>query len=189
MTDGGRCAWASGELLERYHDEEWGVPVHDDRHHFELLCLEAAQSGLSWLTILRKREGYRKAFRGFEPRSVATMRAPEVEELLADPAIVRNRAKIEAAVACARAVLEIQQQHGSFDEYVWGFVDGRPVVGGWREAGDIPAETPLSRRLSRDLRARGFRFVGPVVVYSYLQAAGLVMDHVIGCPRAAALAP
>jgi DNA-3-methyladenine glycosylase I len=183
-----RCAWATGELLERYHDEEWGVPVHDDRHHFELLVLEGAQAGLSWLTVLRKREGYRRVFRGFDPAAVAALRAPEVEELLADPAIVRNRSKVEGTVVNARAFLEVQREFGSFDDYLWAFVDGRPVVGSWTETSQLPAETPLSRAVSKDLKARGFRFVGPVVMYSHLQSAGLVMDHLVTCPRYADLA-
>lgn len=188
ITRGARCPWANGELLERYHDEEWGVPVHDDRHHFELLVLEGAQAGLSWLTVLRKREGYRRAFRGFDPAAVAALRAPEVEELLADPAIIRNRAKVEATVTNARAFLEVQREHGSFDSYLWAFVEGRPVVGSWTEISQLPAETPLSTAVSKDLRRRGFRFVGPVVMYSHLQSAGLINDHLVSCPRYAELA-
>jgi DNA-3-methyladenine glycosylase I len=185
---GARCSWATGELLERYHDEEWGVPVHDDRRQFELLVLEGAQAGLSWLTVLRKREGYRRAFRGFDPAAVAALRAPEVEELLADPSIVRNRRKVEGTVVNARAFLDVQSQFGSFDSYLWAFVDGKPVVGSWTETSQIPAETALSRAVSKDLRDRGFRFVGPIVVYSHLQSAGLVMDHLVSCPRYAVLA-
>jgi DNA-3-methyladenine glycosylase I len=183
-----RCSWATGELMESYHDHEWGVPVHDDRHHFELLVLESAQAGLSWLTILRKRDGYRRAFRNFDPAAVAAIRAPEVEELLADPGIVRNRRKVESTVNNARAFLEVQQSFGSFDEYIWSFVDGTPVVGSWTEISEIPAQTALSQRVSKDLQKKGFRFVGPVVVYSHLQSAGLVMDHVTSCSRYAQLA-
>ncbi len=183
-----RCSWAAGELLESYHDHEWGVPVHDDRHHFELLVLESAQAGLSWLTILRKREGYRKAFRNFDPAAVAAIRAPEVEELLADPGIVRNRRKVESAVNNARVFLEVQHSFGSFDKYIWSFVDGTPVVGSWTQVGEIPAQTALSQQVSKDLQKKGFRFVGPVVVYSHLQSAGLVMDHVTSCSRYADLA-
>lgn len=183
-----RCSWATGALLEEYHDAEWGVPVHDDRRHFEFLVLEAAQAGLSWLTVLRKREGYRRAFRDFDAAAVACLRQAEVDELLADPGIIRNRQKVESTVLNARAVLEVQQEFGTFDAYMWRFVDGAPVVGGWDRVEQLPAETPLSRAVSKDLRARGFRFVGPVVVYSHLQATGLVMDHVRSCHRYEALA-
>jgi DNA-3-methyladenine glycosylase I len=185
---GGRCSWATGPLLEEYHDLEWGVPVHDDRRHFEFLVLEAAQAGLSWLTVLRKREGYRRAFRDFDVAAVACLRQAEVDELLSDPGIIRNRQKIESSVSNARAVLEVQQEFGSFDQYLWRFVDGRPVVGGWDRVEQLPAETPLSKAVSKDMRARGFRFVGPVVIYSHLQATGIVMDHVRSCPRYAGLA-
>ncbi len=180
---GGRCSWATGALMEEYHDTVWGVPMHDDRQHFEFLVLEAAQAGLSWLTVLRKRDGYRRAFRDFDPAAVATLRQAEIDELLADPGIVRNRQKVESTVLNARAVLQVQQEFGSFDAYMWRFVDGTPVVGGWERVDQIPAETPLSKAVSKDMRARGFRFVGPVVIYAHLQATGLVMDHVRSCPR------
>jgi DNA-3-methyladenine glycosylase I len=183
-----RCSWAVGTLLEQYHDTEWGVPVHDDRRHFEVLVLEGAQAGLSWLTVLRKRDGYRRAFRDFDIAAVACLRSAEVAELLVDPGIIRNRQKIESTVNNARAVLEVQQEFGSFDAYLWGFVDGAPVVGRWDRVDEVPAETPLSKAVSKDLRARGFRFVGPVVIYSHLQSAGLVMDHVRSCHRYAPLA-
>ncbi len=183
-----RCSWAAGPLLEEYHDTEWGVPVHDDRRHFEFLVLEGAQAGLSWLTVLRKREGYRRAFRDFDIAAVACLRSAEIDELLVDPGIIRNRQKIESTVNNARAVLEVQQEFGSFDAYLWRFVDGAPVVGRWERVDEVPAETPLSKAVSKDLRARGFRFVGPVVIYSHLQSAGLVMDHVRSCHRYAPLA-
>ncbi|HXG77557.1 MAG TPA: DNA-3-methyladenine glycosylase I, partial [Gaiellaceae bacterium] len=171
-----RCAWAAGgdELMRAYHDEEWGVPSHDDRHLFELLVLEGAQAGLSWSTILRKRAGYRRAFAGFDPAVVAGYGARDVERLLADPGIVRNRLKVESAVANAARVLEVQEEAGSFAAYLWGFLDGAPRTAGWRTLGDLPAETAESRALSKDLKRRGFRFVGPTVCYAFMQAVGLV---------------
>ncbi|HXW39087.1 MAG TPA: DNA-3-methyladenine glycosylase I [Acidimicrobiales bacterium] len=178
-----RCAWATGEFLVPYHDEEWGVPVHDDRRHFEFLVLEAAQAGLSWLTILRRREGYRQAFCGFDPELVAGFNNRDVERLLKDEGIIRNRQKVESTVANARALLALVDSEGSFDEYLWGFVDGAPIVNEWSDTAQIPAKTALSERLSKDLRARGFRFVGPVVCYAHLQAAGLVNDHLTTCFR------
>lgn len=180
-----RCEWTSGsypEMLE-YHDEEWAVVSHDDRHLYELLTLEGAQAGLSWLTILRKREGYRSAFAGFDPDVVARFQPRDIERLLGDPGIVRNRLKVESAVANAVGVLEAQEEFGSFDAYLWNFVDGRPIVGGWRSLSELPAETDLSRTLSRDLKRRGFRFVGPTVCYAFMQAVGMVNDHVAGCYR------
>jgi DNA-3-methyladenine glycosylase I len=184
-----RCEWASGrypEMLD-YHDDEWGVPAHNDRHLFELLTLEGAQAGLSWLTILRKREGYRSAFAGFDPEVVARFTSADVERLLADPGIVRNRLKVESTVANAARVLEVQEERGSFDAYVWHFVDGEPVVGHWRTLADLPAETELSRGLSKDLKRRGFRFVGPTVCYAFMQAVGMVNDHTVDCFRFAQL--
>jgi DNA-3-methyladenine glycosylase I len=178
-----RCSWAVGPDLEPYHDEEWGVPVHDDRLHFEFLVLEAAQAGLSWLTILKRRDGYRRAFCDFEPRRVAAFSPSDIERLLVEPAIIRNRRKIESAVANARAFVAVQDIFGSFDDYVWEFVGGAPVVNGWRTESQIPAQSELSVRLSADLRERGFTFVGPVVCYAHLQATGLVMDHVTSCFR------
>ena len=185
-----RCEWASGryEELLTYHDEEWGAPSHDDRHLYELLTLEGAQAGLSWLTILRKRDGYRRAFAGFDPAAVARFGPKDVGRLIADPGIVRNRLKIESAVANAGRVLEVQEELGSFDAYLWSFVDGQPVVGGWRSLAELPAETDLSRRLSKDLKRRGFRFVGPTVCYAFMQAVGLVNDHVVDCFRFGELA-
>jgi DNA-3-methyladenine glycosylase I len=170
-----------------YHDREWGAPSHDDRHLFELLTLEGAQAGLSWATILRKRDGYRRAFAGFDASVVAGFTAEDVERLLADPGIVRNRLKVESTVNNAARVLEVQDEHGSLDAYLWGFVDGEPIVEGWRSLSELPAETPLSKMLSKDLRRRGFRFVGPTVCYAFMQAVGLVNDHTVDCFRFAEL--
>lgn len=166
-----------------YHDEEWGVPSHDDRHLFELLTLEGAQSGLSWNTILNKREGYRRAFADFDPETVERFGPEEVERLLADPGIVRNRLKVESAVVNAGRVLEARTEFGSFDAYLWQFVDGAPVVGRRRSLAELPAETDLSRGLSKDLKRRGFRFVGPTVCYAFMQATGMVNDHTVECFR------
>jgi DNA-3-methyladenine glycosylase I len=181
--DRSRCEWATGEHLIPYHDEEWGVPVHDDRRHFEFLVLEAAQAGLSWLTVLRRREGYRRAFRGFEADVVAGFSDHQVAELLEDPGIIRNRAKVESAVANARAIVALRETVGTLDAYLWDFVGGATIVNSWRDLSQLPAQTDLSVRLSKDLKKRGFRFVGPVVCYSHLQATGLVNDHVISCFR------
>lgn len=173
--------------MTAYHDEEWGVPSHDDRHLFELLTLEGAQAGLSWSTILNKRDGYRKAFAGFDPAAVARFGLNDVERLLGDAGIVRNRLKIESTIANAPRVLEAQAEHGSFAAYLWSFVDGEPVVGSWRSLAELPAETPLSKALSKDLKKRGFRFVGPTVCYAFMQAVGLVNDHTVDCFRFAEL--
>lgn len=178
-----RCEWAQTELSIRYHDEEWGVPVHHDRVLFEFLILEGAQAGLSWETILKKRERYREAFAGFDPAKVARFDRRRVEKLLADPGIVRNRLKVESAVANARAFLQVQREFGSFDAYVWRFVGGRPIVKRWASIGDLPARTAESDALSRDLLARGFRFVGSTICYAFMQAVGMVNDHVVGCFR------
>jgi DNA-3-methyladenine glycosylase I len=178
-----RCAWANGPWLEPYHDTEWGVPVHEDNRHFEFLVLEGAQAGLSWLTILKRREGYRKAFAGFDPAKVARFTPARIEKLLTDTGIIRNRAKVTSAVGNAKMFLEVQASEGSFDDYLWSFTDGKTVVNRRREVGQIPATTELSEKVSADLRARGFRFVGPTVVYSHLQAAGLVNDHLTTCFR------
>ncbi len=166
-----------------YHDTEWGVPVHDDRKHFEFLILEGAQAGLSWSTILNKRDGYRKAFAGFDPAKVAAFSAARVEKLLADPSIVRNRLKVESAVTNARAFLDLQDEAGSFDAWLWGHVDGTPVVNRWRRLDELPAETSLSQEVSKALKKRGFRFVGPTIVYAHLQAVGVVNDHLVSCFR------
>ncbi len=177
-----RCAWARTPLSIAYHDEEWGVPQHDDRVLFEFLILEGAQAGLSWETILQKRDGYRRAFADFDPARVARFDARRIERLLLDPGIVRNRLKVESTVANARAFLRVQREFGSFDRYVWGFVPERaPIVTRHRTTRTIPAETDESRALSRDLRARGFRFVGPTIVYAFMQAVGLVDDHLARC--------
>ena len=175
--------WATGEHLIPYHDAEWGVPVHDDRRHFEFLVLEGAQAGLSWVTVLRRRDGYRSAFVDFDFEAVAGFGQGEVARLLEDPGIIRNRAKVESAVTNAGALVALRDELGSFDEYLWDFVGGRPVLNQWSETGQIPAKTELSERLSKDLRRRGFRFVGPVVCYAHLQAAGLVNDHLVSCFR------
>jgi DNA-3-methyladenine glycosylase I len=171
-----------------YHDTEWGVPSHDDRHLFELLTLEGAQAGLSWATILRKREGYRRAFAGFDPEAVARFGARDVERLLGDAGIVRNRLKIESTVNNAARVLEVQEAEGSLDAYLWGFVGGTPRVGRWATLAELPGETAESRALSRDLKRRGFRFVGPTVCYAFMQSVGLLNDHTLGCFRLAELA-
>ncbi|MET0799900.1 MAG: DNA-3-methyladenine glycosylase I [Actinomycetota bacterium] len=180
-----RCAWAPLDQPRSlaYHDEEWGVPVHDDVHLFEMLTLEGAQAGLSWSTILNKREGYRKAFSGFDPVKVARYSPAKVERLLADPSIVRNRLKVEAAVQNARAVLDVQRGLGSLDAYLWTIVDGTPIVNRRQGLGDVPAETAESRAMSKDLKRRGFRFVGPTICYAFMQACGLVNDHVVDCFR------
>jgi DNA-3-methyladenine glycosylase I len=185
MTEPRRCAWAEDgdELMLEHHDREWGVPSHDDRHLFELLTLEGAQAGLSWSTILHKREGYRRAFADFDAAAVARFGTKDVERLLADPGIVRNRLKIESAIGNAARVLEVRDERGSFAAYLWGFVDGEPVVGGWGEVAEIPAETELSRTLSRDLKRRGFSFVGPTICYAFMQSVGLVDDHTVDCFR------
>ena len=193
MRDNGdrpRCPWAGPDLLLlAYHDAEWGVPVHDDRTLFEFLVLEGSQAGLSWITILRKREGYLRAFAGFDPGRVASFGESDTARLLADASIVRNRAKIEAAVANARALLAVQAGSGSFAAHLWSFVDGEPLQPARRSAADLPAETPLARAISADLKRRGFRFVGPTIVYSLMQACGLVNDHLTCCFRWAELAP
>jgi DNA-3-methyladenine glycosylase I len=179
-----RCEWAGAEpQMVAYHDDEWGKPVHDDRRHFELLTLEGAQAGLSWSTILAKREGYRRLFAGFDPERVAGFGEADVERLLADAAIVRHRGKIESTVGNAGALLAVAEEFGSFDAYAWQFVGGSPIVGDWSTLAQIPTSTPESAALSRDLKRRGFRFVGPTTVYAYLQAAGLVDDHVRDCFR------
>lgn len=179
-----RCAWANGGPLEiEYHDTEWGVPSRDDRHLFEMLILEGAQAGLSWSTILRKRENYRKAFAGFDPARVARFDARRRAALMRDPGIVRNRLKIEATVVNARQVLAVQDEHGSLAAYLWQFVDGEPVVNAWTAMGQVPAETAASRAMSKALVKRGFRFVGPTICYAFMQATGMVNDHITTCFR------
>lgn len=179
-----RCAWAeSSALLQRYHDREWGVPVHRDRKHFEFLILDAFQAGLNWELMLKKRATMRRAFGGFDPRKVARFTARDVHRLLADPGIIRNRGKVEAAIANARGFLQIQKEFGSFDRYIWSFVNHRPIVNRYRRLQDLPAKTAAAEEMSRDLKRRGFNFVGPTICYAYMQAAGLVNDHTIGCFR------
>jgi DNA-3-methyladenine glycosylase I len=180
-----RCEWASGsdELMLAYHDEEWGVPSHDDRHLFEMLTLEGAQAGLSWSTILRKREGYRRAFAGFDATTVAGFGSADVERLLADPGIVRNRLKVESTVNNAARVLEVRDELGSLAAYLWAFVDGEPIVNGWRALSELPAETELSSAITKDLKRRGFRFVGPTGIYAFMQSVGMVNDHTVDCFR------
>jgi len=188
MPTAARCPWPTTPLYVAYHDTEWGVPLHDEHRLFEFLVLEGAQAGLSWLTILNKRENYRRAFDGFEPAKVARFNARKIAALLADPGIVRNRQKIESAVRNARAFLAVQEEFGSFDRYIWRFVDGRPVQNAWRRLKDIPPRTAVSDALSEDLRRRGFNFVGSTICYSHMQATGMVNDHLVTCPRHAACA-
>lgn len=183
-----RCGWARNDLAIRYHDEEWGVPVHDDVRWFEFITLEGAQAGLSWDTILRKREAYRKAFRGFEPAKVAKFGDPEVARLLANDGIVRNRLKINATIRNAKAFLAIQKEFGSFDEYIWRFVGGQPRINKWRTLKQLPARTAESDAMSKELIARGFTFVGSTICYAMMQATGMVNDHLVSCDRYKALA-
>jgi len=180
-----RCGWVSGAnpVMVAYHDEEWGVPVHDDRRHFEFLVLEAAQAGLSWSIVLNKREGYRRAFSEFDPAKVARYPSARIEKLTENPAIIRNRQKIEAAVRNARAFLAVQEEFGSFDAYCWRFVAGRPRVNRWKLQGQVPATSSESEALSRDLKRRGFSFVGSTVIYAHMQAVGMVNDHLVDCFR------
>jgi DNA-3-methyladenine glycosylase I len=180
-----RCPWSESvdDRYWRYHDDEWGVPVHNDAIHFEFLILEGAQAGLSWWTILRKRDGYRRAFADFSAAAVARFNRRSVARLLADPGIVRNRLKVEAAIVNARGFLAIQEAFGSFDAYVWRFVDGRPIVNRWTKQKDVPATSAASDALSKDLKARGFKFVGSTIIYAHMQATGLVNDHLISCFR------
>lgn len=180
-----RCAWAAGggPNYITYHDEEWGVPVYDDHVQYEFLVLEGAQAGLSWSTILNKRDGYRKAFAGFDPAKVARFTARRIEKLLEDPSIVRNRLKVESAVGNAKAFLKVQKEFGTFSDYIWGFVGGKPIQNRHRHDSDIPATSPESDALSKDLKKRGFRFVGSTIVYAHMQATGMVNDHVVGCFR------
>ena len=180
-----RCKWAEGVSLDyiRYHDEEWGVPVHDDRTQFEFLILEGAQAGLSWSTILNKREGYRKLYADFDPDEVARFTEKRVEKMLLDPSIVRNRLKVESAVTNAKAFLAIQNEFGTFCDYIWDFVDGKPMQNKFRKDSEVPATSPESDALSKDLKKRGFRFVGSMIIYAHMQAVGMVNDHVVGCFR------
>ena len=178
-----RCSWATGELMTRYHDEEWGVPVHDDRTLFEFLILEGAQAGLSWSTILNKRDDYRRAFAGFDPRRVARFDHHKIDQLLRNPGIVRNKLKIASAIANAKAFLSVQEEFGSFDRYIWQFVDGKPRRNSPKSPKQVPARTPESDAMSKDLKQRGFNFVGSTICYAFMQAVGLVNDHVVDCFR------
>lgn len=187
MTDDRRvrCQWCENtfEAYVRYHDEEWGVPVHNDRRHFEFLILEGAQAGLSWATILKRREGYQQAFANFDPEKVAQYTKTKIEELLLNPAIIRNRLKVEGTVINAGKFLEVQKEFGTFDNYIWQFVDGQPIVNRWRSMKEVPATSRESDALSKDLRKRGFKFVGSTIMYAHMQACGLVNDHTIDCFR------
>ncbi len=184
MTQIKRCEWCgSDSLYTEYHDTEWGVPVHDDQKQFEFLVLEGAQAGLSWLTILRRRENYRKAFADFDPAKVGRFNQRKIASLLKNEGIIRNNAKIRSAVTNAQAFLEIQEAFGTFDAYIWRFVDGEPRLNRWKRLDQIPAQTTESEKLSKDLKARGFKFVGPVIVYAHMQAAGMVNDHLVDCFR------
>jgi DNA-3-methyladenine glycosylase I len=187
-----RCGWCGADpIYVAYHDHEWGVPVRDDRTWFEVLLLEGAQAGLAWITILRKREGYRKAFADFDPVKVARFDQGRIESLLTDPSIVRNRLKVQSAVTNAQAFLAVQEERGSFDALMWDFVDGRPLQNHWTSMAEVPAVTPLAERISKALRKRGFRFVGPTIVYAHMQATGMVNDHLVSCfrhPEVAAIA-
>jgi DNA-3-methyladenine glycosylase I len=179
-----RCSWCEGsEIYRKYHDEEWGVPVHDDRKHFEFLILEGAQAGLSWLTILKRREGYKKAFAGFDHKIVSTFDEERILKILRDPGVIRNKLKVRSAVTNASAFLEVQKEFGSFDSYIWSFVDGKPKINSWKEVEEIPATTELSDRVSKDLKERGFKFVGSTIIYAHLQATGIVNDHLVDCFR------
>ncbi len=184
MSENNRCPWPGDlPLMIEYHDTEWGIPLHDDRKHFEFLVLDAAQAGLSWRTVLLKRENYRKAFDGFDPAKVARYSARRVEKLLGNPGIIRNRLKIQSAVTNARCFLDVQDEFGSFDKFIWRFVDGRPRVHEFKEISELPARTVESDAMSKELKARGFAFVGSTICYAYMQAAGMVNDHLVTCFR------
>ena len=183
-----RCTWPGTDpLYVEYHDREWGVPVRDDRLLFEFLILEGAQAGLSWITILRRRESYRAAFAEFDPERVASFTEDDVQRLLSDEGIIRNRLKVRSAITNAQAFLRVQEERGSFSDYIWDFVDGRPIVNRPKSSAEIPAKTPLAEKLSRDLKRRGFSFVGPTIVYAHMQATGMVNDHLVSCFRHAEL--
>ena len=184
MVDKERCPWCGNDpLYMQYHDEEWGVPVRDDHKQFEFLVLESAQAGLSWLTILKRREAYRKAYRGFDPLKVSLFAEGDVERLLNDSGIIRNRRKIEASINNARCFLEMQEEFGSFSDYLWAYVGNEPLINSWKSLQEMPAQTALSREISSDLKKRGFKFLGPVILYAHLQATGLVNDHITSCYR------
>ncbi|MCH7484634.1 MAG: DNA-3-methyladenine glycosylase I [Chloroflexi bacterium] len=185
MSERKRCGWAAlgSELMLRYHDEEWGEPAHDDRRHFEMLVLEGAQAGLSWTTILNKRENYRRAFDGFDYEKVARYTQRDVKRLLGDAGIVRNKLKVASAISNAQALIAVREEFGSFDSYIWGFVGGKPKVNSFRSYKELPATTPESDAMAKDLKQRGFRFVGPTVCYAHMQSVGMVDDHEVGCFR------
>jgi DNA-3-methyladenine glycosylase I len=187
-SDPARCPWAEAELQHEYHDTEWGVPSHDDRHLFEMIILEGAQAGLSWATILNRRETYREAYGNFDPAAVARYDERKKARLLLNPGIIRNRLKVEASVLNARAFLTVQEEFGSFDRYLWGFVNGQPIRNAWTAQTQVPARTTVSDTLSRDLKQRGFKFVGTTICYAFMQATGMVNDHLTTCPRHAACA-
>ncbi len=179
-----RCPWCLGsELYQQYHDDEWGVPVHDDRRHFEFLVLESMQAGLSWITVLKKRENYRSAYDDFDPKKVSKYDARKVDELLQNPGIIRNRRKIEASINNAERFLEVQSEFGSFDNYIWKFVDNEPIINSWKSVSEIPAYTELSDHITKDLKRSGFKFIGSTIIYSHLQAVGIVNDHIVDCFR------
>lgn len=179
-----RCPWCEDDdLYIKYHDKEWGSPVHDDRKHFEFLVLESFQAGLSWRTILRKRENFRKAFDGFDPKKVARYNKRKIENLMKNPGIIRNRRKIEASINNAKRFLEVQKEFGSFDKYIWKFMDFKPKINSWKRISQIPATTKLSDKISKDLKERGFKFVGSTIIYAHIQAIGLVNDHIMSCFR------
>lgn len=179
-----KCPWCGNEeLYVKYHDEEWGVPVFDDKKQFEFLVLESAQAGLSWITILRKRENYRKAFANFEPEIIASFDKDRIEELMKNEGIIRNRRKIEAAVNNAKEFLEIQKEYGSFCNYIWGFVNGKPIINKWEDISKVPSSTELSQYISNDLKKHGFKFLGPTITYAHMQAVGIVNDHLVSCFR------
>ena len=179
-----RCGWGEKHQISiDYHDKEWGVPVHDERLLFELLILEGAQAGLSWITILEKRENYRKAFDNFDCKKIALYNEKKIEELLNNPGIIRNRLKIRSTITNAKSFLEVQKEFGSFDKYIWSYVDNKPIQNNWKELRELPAQTELSEVISKDLKKRGFKFVGPTIVYSFMQAIGMVNDHIIECFR------
>lgn len=179
-----RCSWALGSEQERnYHDTEWGVPLHDDNKLFELITLEGAQAGLSWVTVLNKRENYRMLFDGFEVEKIARYDSRKIESMLTNPGIIRNRLKVESTVSNARAFIELQNEFGSFDAFIWQLIDGRPIVNQWKDVENIPSHTPLSDRLSKQLKKRGFRFVGTTICYAFMQATGMVNDHIVDCFR------
>jgi DNA-3-methyladenine glycosylase I len=182
-----RCAWARSEIMIDYHDREWGVPLHDDRLLFEFLVLEGMQAGLSWETVLKKRENYRAAFHHFDAQAIARYKPEKIDRLLANPGIIRNRLKIESVVQNARSVIELRREFGSFDAYLWSFVGGRPIENKWRASKDVPATTAVSSALSKDLLKRGFKFVGPTICYAFMQATGMINDHLVQCFRYRAL--